>query len=228
MTAPGIQRLLPGGLRRYLLHFEAAIDRAVADFSASLPPGSRVLDAGAGETRHKGLFQAHTYIGVDLGVGDSQWDYRDLDAVANLEALPFRGSVFDACINIVTLEHVPEPSAVVNELARVLRSGARILLVIPHEWEEHQQPHDYFRYTRYGIEYLLKKAGFVDLRIQPVGGFFRLLSRRVMNSLQFFPKILVIPAAILLAPAALTLPLLDGIDKHRNFTLGFICTARKP
>jgi SAM-dependent methyltransferase len=228
MTAPGLQRLLPGGLRRYLLHFEAEIDRAVSEFAASLKPGSLVLDAGAGESRHKQLFHAHTYLGVDLGIGDSEWNYADLDAIATLDALPFPDSVFDACINIVTLEHVPEPAAVVNELARVLRSGARVLLVIPHEWEEHQQPHDYFRYTRYGIEYLLKKAGFTDLRIEPVGGFFRLLSRRVMNSLQFFPKILVIPAAILLAPAALLLPLLDGLDSSRSFTLGFICTARKP
>jgi hypothetical protein len=93
--------------------------------------------------------------------------------------------------------------------------------VVPHEWEEHQQPHDYYRYTRFGAEYLLQKAGFRDIVVQPVGGYFRLMSRRLLGGLQFSKWM------ILLAPVALALPLLDSIDKQRNFTLGFICSARK-
>ena len=115
----------------------------------------------------------------------------------------------------------------VKELYRTLKPGGMILLVTPHEWEEHQQPHDYFRYTRFGMEYLLENAGFTGLVIEPVGGFFRLLSRRLLNGLQFFPGIWVIPAALVLVPPALLLPLFDGLDDRRNFTLGYVCTARK-
>ena len=68
---------------------------------------------------------------------------------------------FEASVNIVTLEHVREPARVLCELARTLAPGGRLLLIAPHEWEEHQQPHDYYRYTRYGLEYLLRQAGFV-------------------------------------------------------------------
>ncbi len=222
-----LQQRLPASLRRYILHFEAAIDDSVARFAAALAAGDRVLDAGAGEGKFASVFERQRYIGLDLGVGDTRWNYSGLDALGDLERLPFPDNCFDGCINIVTLEHVREPAAVVKELHRTLKPGGRILLVIPHEWEEHQQPHDYFRYTRFGMEYLLKKAGFMDLVIEPVGGYFRLLSRRLMNGLQFFPGIWTIPAVLILGPPALLLPLLDGLDRHRSFTLGYVCTAKK-
>ena len=145
--------------------------------------------------------------------------------------MPFRGNSFDACLNVVTLEHVPEPGCALAEISRTLIPGGALLLVAPHEWEVHQAPHDYFRYTRHGLEYLLIRAGFEHLDIQPVGGYFRLLSRRLLNGLQFFAGgwrwIGFLPAAMLLAPLALVLPLLDFLDRDRNFTLGYICTAKK-
>ena len=59
-------------------------------------------------------------------------------------------------------------------------------MIVPHEWEVHQSPHDYYRYTRHGMAYLLAKAGFAEYTIEPVGGYFRLISRRLLNGLQFF------------------------------------------
>jgi SAM-dependent methyltransferase len=227
MSFERTQQRLPAFLRRYILHFEAAIDEAVSRLSRQLADGVRVLDAGAGEGRFAAAFQRQRYTGIDLGIGDSGWNYTGLDAVGDLERLPFPDNCFEACLNIVTLEHVREPASVVAELYRTLKPGGIVLMVTPHEWEEHQQPHDYFRYTRFGMEYLLKKAGFCDLVIEPVGGFFRLLSRRLLNGIQFFPGIWAIPAALVLAPPALILPLFDHLDDRRNFTLGYICTARK-
>ncbi len=222
---------LPRSLRRHILYFEAAIDDALADFAARVDAGARVLDAGCGEGRHARFFPQARYCGVDLGVGDASWNYRGLDAVADLAALPFRDGTFTACINIVTLEHVREPRVVARELARTLSAGGRALLIVPHEWEVHQSPHDYFRYTRHGMLYLLEQAGFEKIEIRPVGGYFRLLSRRLLNGLQFFTGgarwIGFLPAALLLGAPALALPFLDSLDRDRNFTLGYICTAEK-
>jgi SAM-dependent methyltransferase len=223
---------LPGFLRRHVLHFESAIEDAVARFAAGIAPGEVVLDAGAGEGRYARHFAHARYCGIDLGIGDPAWNYRRLDAVADLTALPVRSDSVAGCINIVTLEHVRHPECVLREIARALAPGGRLLLVAPHEWEVHQSPHDYFRYTRHGLAYLFQQAGFADADIVPVGGYFRLLARRLLNGLQFFSGgvrwIGFLPAALFLVPPALILPFLDFLDKDRNFTLGYICMVRKP
>jgi SAM-dependent methyltransferase len=222
---------LPKPLRRHILHFEVEVEDAVAAFARALPAGVRVLDAGAGEGQYARYFARQRYCGVDLAVGDIAWDYSRLDVLANLTALPFRTGTFQAALHMVTLEHLPEPGLALAEIARTLAPGGRLLIAAPHEWEVHQAPHDYFRYTRFGLQYLLEKAGLEVIELRAVGGYFRLLARRLLNGLQFFTGgvrwLGFVPAAILLAPPALALPLLDALDRERNFTAGYLCTARK-
>jgi SAM-dependent methyltransferase len=220
---PGALRLCPDFVQRYVLDFEARIEDAVRNLAAELPTGALVLDAGAGEAQYSPFFTRHRYTAVDLGVGDAAWSYQSLDAVAALEHLPFRDGTFDAALNIVTLEHVREPARVLREIARVLKPGGRLLLVTPLDWEEHQQPHDYYRYTRYGLAYLLESAGLTVESLAPAGGLFRLLSRRLFAAGQAVP--LLIPV---FAPLALLSPLLDRFDKSRHFTLGHTCRALAP
>ena len=231
MRYSGLAYRLPRPLRRHIVYFECAIEDAVADFAGQLTAGARVLDAGAGEGQYARYFAAHRYCGVDLAVGDAAWNYSRLDAIADLTALPFPAGIFDAALHIVTIEHLREPACALAEIARALRSGGRLLIAAPQEWEIHQAPHDYFRYTRYGLAYLLEKTGFELCEMRPAGGFFRLLARRLLNGLQFFSGgvrwLGFLPATILLAPPALVLPLLDWLDRDRNFTLGYICLARK-
>lgn len=228
MRYQAVERRLPRFLRRHLLHFESVIEESLTGFAATLPAGARLLDAGAGERLHAKYFTHCRYAGVDLAVGDAAWDYGKLDAIADLTALPFADGSFDACINIVTLEHIREPGAALSEIRRTLAPGASLLLIVPHEWEVHQSPHDYFRYTRHGVAYLLDKAGFADYTIVPVGGYFRLMARRMLNGLQFFHGLWFAVAALFLVPPALVLPWFDFLDRERNFTLGYVCTVRKP
>ncbi|PYT28551.1 MAG: SAM-dependent methyltransferase [Acidobacteria bacterium] len=231
MRYSALAESLPRPLRRHVLHFESIIEDAVIRFAGGLPSGAWVLDAGAGECRYAHFFGEQRYCAVDLAVGDRAWDYSGLDALADVTVLPFRSNSFAGCLNIVTLEHVAEPGCALAEMSRALSPGGALLLVVPHEWEVHQAPHDYFRYTRHGLEYLLERAGFHEFEIQPVGGYFRLLARRLLNGLQFFSGgwrwIGFLPAAILLVPPALVLPFLDFLDRDRNFTLGYVCTAKK-
>jgi SAM-dependent methyltransferase len=222
-----LQRSMPGPLRRYVLHFDTLIEDTVAAFARSLPEKSRVLDAGAGESRHRPCFAGRRYVALDLAVGDAQWDYGALDVLGDVARLPFPNGVFDAALNIVTLEHVPEPKQVLAEIARVLRPGGRLLLIAPQEWEVHQSPHDYFRYTAHGLRYLLQATGFTVERLDPAGGYFRLMSRRLLNGLQFFPGPLMLLGALVLVPLALILPLCEPLDHRRDFTLGYVAVARR-
>ena len=231
MSYTGLAYRLPRPLRRHILNFEVEIEDAVARFAASLAPAARVLDAGAGEGQYKNRFAGQRYCGVDLGVGDVAWDYSGLDAVADLTALPFPDGIFDAALHIVTIEHLRDPGLAICEMARSLKNGGALLLAAPHEWEVHQAPHDYFRFTQFGLRHLLEKAGLEVQEMRPAGGYFRLLARRLLNGLQFFTGglrwLVFVPAAVVLVPPALVLPFLDGLDRERNFTLGYIVLARK-
>jgi len=231
MSYSALAYRLPKPFRRHILHFETEIADAVAAFARSLPAGVRVLDAGAGEGQYARYFSQQRYYGVDLAVGDSAWDYSRLDVLADLTALPYRDAAFDAALNVVTLEHLREPGLALAEIARTLAPGGRFLIAAPHEWEVHQAPHDYFRYTRYGLQYLLQQSGLEPVEIRAVGGYFRLVARRLLNGLQFFTGgirwLAFLPAAIFLVPPALILPFLDALDGERNFTAGYICIAIK-
>ena len=231
MRYSGIAYRLPRPLRRHILHFECEIEDAVQTFARQLPPGARVLDAGAGEGQYAHHFSRQRYCAVDLAVGDAAWDYSGLDVVADLTALPFAGATFTAALHLVTIEHLKEPACALAEIARTLVAGGTLLVAAPHEWEVHQAPHDYFRYTRHGLSYLLEKAGLEVGEARPIGGYFRLLARRLLNGLQFFSGGIrwlgFLPAAIFLVPPALVLPFLDFLDRDRNFTVGYICLARK-
>ena len=222
---------LPAGIRRSALRFEAAIEDHVRRFAASLPPGAKVLDAGAGEGQYRACFPRCRYTGVDLAVGDAAWDYGGLDARADLARLPFRDASFAAALNIVVLEHTREPAGVVQELGRVLERGGTLLLVAPQEWGVHQAPHDYFRFTRHGLEWLLAEAGFESLQVEPVGGFFTLLGRRLLDAVLYFQggwRWLAFPLALVSAGLlGLVVPWLDFLDREKDSTLGYICLATK-
>jgi len=227
VNVSGLAGLAPRPLLRHLKHFEAEIEDALKSFAGSLLDDAPVLDAGAGEGQYKRCFARQRYVGVDLAVGDAAWNYSALDVRGDLASLPFGAGAFDAAINIVTLEHVLHPGRVLCEMARVLKPGARLLLVAPLEWEEHQQPHDYYRFTRYGLRHLLTEAGYVELDIRPVGGVFRLLSRRLLAAAAFVPFPFDIAYFLLVLVPAMLLPFMDFLDKRRNFTLGYICYALK-
>ena len=227
-----VRRVIPPALFRRLDPFEATIKSFVGKIAASTPSSAHVLDAGAGECRFKSSFAHARYVGVDFGQGDPSWDYSRLDAFGRLEELPFQDRSFDRVISIVVLEHTAEPCRVLSEFRRVLSDNGTVHLVVPHMWEEHQRPHDYFRFTSNGIRYLMAGAGFRVDRIEPIGGFFWMLSRRLIAVLGFVQKgwrWILFPV---LAPVfGLLLPLccyyLDSLDEDKAFTLGFICEGSR-
>jgi SAM-dependent methyltransferase len=227
-----LKRFVPAPLFKRLDPFETRIRQFVVETASATPRRARVLDAGAGETRFKPDFAHARYVAVDSAQGDSAWDYSTLDAVAKLEDLPFLDASFDCVISTVVLEHLAEPGRAIQEFRRVLAPGGTVHLVVPYLWEEHQLPHDYFRFTSNGIRYLLEREGFRVRRIEPIGGFFWMLGRRLMAILSFVQKGWRWIFFPVLAPVfGLVLPLccyyLDALDGERTFTLGYICEGSR-
>jgi SAM-dependent methyltransferase len=236
MLRPGLKRAaaraLPRAVRVRLDPVEALIEEEVMRAAAGTGARDVVLDAGAGEGRHRPLFTAGRYVALDAGFGDPSWDYSGLDVLGRLEQVPLRSGVVDRILCMVVLEHTRDPRRVLEEFARVLKSGGELHLVVPFLWEEHQKPHDYFRFTRHGVELLLEGLPFEVELLEPIGGFFRVCARRCVNALGFLQGGWRWPLFVLAAPfLGLLLPLLlhhaDGLDRSRHFSLGFLVRARR-
>jgi len=227
-----LKSVVPRALYKKLDPFEASIENFVRGVAGEIPAGKRVLDAGAGQCRFKELFRHVEYVAVDFAQGDPKWNYSHLDAIGRLEDLPFASGSFDHVLCVVVLEHTPQPGRAIEEFRRVLKAGGMVHLVVPHMWEEHQKPHDFFRFTSGGVRYLLQSAGIRIRKIHPVGGFFWQLGRRLMGVLAFTQhgwRWLLFPV---LAPVfGVILPLccyyLDSLDEDRAYTLGFIAEGWK-
>ncbi|HEY62836.1 MAG TPA: SAM-dependent methyltransferase [Anaerolineae bacterium] len=232
-------RFLPEWVKRRIEVNVYELYDYIGKAGALTPSDAFVLDAGAGEGRFKPEFAHTNYIGVDLAVGDVDWNYRDLDAICNLFSLPFENNKFDVALCLQTLEHVTEPFIVIKELTRVLKPGGRLYLSAPQSWHQHQKPHDYYRYTSFGLKFLFEKANLIVEEIKPMGGYFWFLSFQLQNiNYWLFPRgmkgrrwtwpLRAINGLIFQLILPLFLFYLDPLDKTKDETFGYICTAIKP
>ena len=230
---------VPMWLRRRVEMDNTALLDFVGQVAATVPAGARVLDAGAGEGRYRPEFAHTKYVGIDLAVGDGTWDYHDLDAISNLIELPFGTNTFDAVMCTQVLEHVPEPLRVLQEIARVLKPGGRLFLTVPQSWHQHQKPHDYYRYTSFGLRYLFGRAGLQPQSIEPMGGYFWFLAFQFHNiNFWLFPRGMrgrkwTLPLRALFGVIfQLFFPFvfyyLDRLDHQKDETFGYTCIVVKP
>jgi len=226
------EKVLPLRVVTWLDPVQHLIDTEVRLVSQRLQDGQIVLDAGAGEAKHKRYFKRGRYLALDAGYGDAAWDYSGLDIRGDLEHIPLRNDSIDCILCMVVLEHTRDPRRVLLEFARVLKTGGSLVTVVPFLWEEHQIPHDYFRFTRYGVRSLFESSPFrIDL-LSPMGGFFWVCARRSISLLTFFqggwrwiPFVLLAPFFGFLFP--LLLYSLGGLDRTQNYSLGFRIRATK-
>lgn len=132
----------------------------------------RMLDIGAGEVdRYARFFDFSERITTDTRPGSN------VDVVASADALPFPDASFDSIVCTQVLEHVTEPKKVVEEMYRLVKAGGVVLATIPQTAPLHEEPHDYYRYTRYGITHLFEQAGFHISALEQEGGIGTMLAQ---------------------------------------------------
>ena len=96
---------------------------------AATPPGSRVLELGAGpgflEPAARDRRPDLRWFASDLHA--APWN----DLAADAGRLPLAGASVDAVLGLDVLHHLPDPAAFFRESARVLRTAGRVALVEP-------------------------------------------------------------------------------------------------
>lgn len=190
--------LAPNSSRIYLARFA---QRA----AASIPSGSTVLDAGAGESPYQSFFSHVRYEATDIRQIDKSTNR--LSFLSDLNHIPVRGDHYDLIFCSQTLEHVPEPLNVLGEFHRVMVPGGRLWLSAPFFFAEHEIPIDYFRYTQFGLTHLLQRAGFTVESIDWLEGYFGTLAYQLrvaakelpLHPQAYRPGLLRLPTIIVVA-----------------------------
>ncbi len=127
----------------------------------------RMLDVGAGQLdRYGKRFTVTEHVKMDVGPG------ANVDIVGSADAIPLPDESFDTVLCTQVFEHLSHPFESAREIYRVLKPGGYFIMTVPQMNELHEEPHDFFRYTRFGLESLFSEAGFTVVEYSQRGGFF--------------------------------------------------------
>lgn len=193
-----------------------------------------LLDVGCGSKPFAPLFAGRVtrYWGSDLA-GSRYLGAARPDAYATAGAQPFRAATFGTVLGLSMLTYLPEPLAAIQEFHRVLKPGGVLLLEFTQMVPLHDEPHDYFRFTRCGAELLLRRAGFEPLEFVPVGGLMARVGLSTIAALQKLNRgptrvLTELPVRILYVVLQLGFELLDRLCFDPREVLAHVVVARKP
>jgi len=119
----------------------------------------RTLDVGCGSKPYAQLYRSDEYVGLEIDTPQNRAG-KKADHFYDGKLFPFADSTFDSLVANEVFEHVFNPDQFLDETFRVLKPGGMTLLTLPFVWDEHEQPHDFARYSSFGIRALLEKHGF--------------------------------------------------------------------
>lgn len=155
---------------------EIVLQRALAQHARGA-----VLDAGCGSMPYRRLIEGYagSYDGLDIEARTP--GVRFICSVTDMAPVP-DGS-YDTVVCSEVLEHVVAPGAALSEIARVLKPGGRLVLTVPFLGRLHEEPHDYFRFTKHGLAALIEDTQLTMESIEPTGSIASFLGHQVSLAL---------------------------------------------
>lgn len=129
-----------------------------------------LLDVGCGTRPYLPIYGPRVGMHVSIDVPTSLHGLENVDVVASSLQLPFTANVFHTVVCTEVAEHVPDPVRMLREINRVCKLGGILFISVPFLYGLHEYPHDFHRFTVYGLKGLLESTGFEILRFEARGG----------------------------------------------------------
>jgi SAM-dependent methyltransferase len=136
-----------------------------------------LIDLGCGNVPLYNVYREYIVdnVCVDWPNDNHQNSFVDKECDLNL-LLPFDSGAFDSIIISDVLEHIHTPQLLWQEMARILKTDGYLLMNVPFYYWLHEEPHDYYRYTRYALEKFAAESGFQIMKLLPIGGIPEVLA----------------------------------------------------
>ena len=187
----------------------------------------RLIDIGCGEKPYEEM--AKPFVTNHLGIDHmgTQHEREAIDAYASADSLPVQNESFDSALCTAVIEHLEEPQRAITECHRVLRPGAHAIFLAPLIWHLHEEPHDFFRFTKYALRSLFERGGFQVVEISALSGFWVTFGQLFVYYLYELSRVrwlaplrwAVPPAGALIQRAALGL---DRLHKAERWTWAYL------
>lgn len=178
-----------------------------------------LLDIGSGFSPYKPFFKnIIKYIKMD------KFEYLNAkpDIIGDALYIPLKDSSIDSVFSSQVMEHVTNPQKMVDEIYRVLKKDGICIITTHMAQVLHGEPHDYFRFTEYGLKELFKKFKYVE--VKPNGGallaIFQLFIFAIDEKFPIISKPIVIFLNIIIKP-------LDKTFFDKRFTINYLVYAIK-
>jgi SAM-dependent methyltransferase len=129
----------------------------------------KLIDIGCGNKPYEALMKNVTeYTGCDI----VQSSEERVDVLCEANNIPLPSDSFDTAFSTQTIEHVADHKGLVKEAFRLLKKDGYFIVSGPMSWTLHEEPYDFFRFTKHGFRYLLEEAGFEVVEILSNGGMW--------------------------------------------------------
>ena len=169
------------------------------------------------------FIEKYAFDGPVLDVGGASAPFRTwFPRIQSLDISPDRGAdiigdahdmhmIADASYDVVlctsVLEHCIDPKKVLGEIRRILKNDGRLILSVPFIFPIHDAPHDYWRFTKFGLYHLLEDFEIEEFvedmnTVETMGYMFHRLYLQTGKKLSFFIR----PMALMLSKFCYLLP----------------------
>lgn len=168
--------------------------RFLRTFLSKIKPDESILDVGSG--KESVLPGDYPKIKIDINFDNKP------DLVGSAVDIPLKALSVDHICCSWLFEHIEEPVKTLLEFDRILRTGGYLYLTTNFVWHLHEEPRDFYRYTKHGLDYLFTNYGKWKIIFhKPTAGFWITISQivnyKLVNILKSIHPIVTLPVQVI-------------------------------
>lgn len=190
----------------------------------------RTIDIGCGAKPYRDLLAPYVSEHIGLDHEQTLHDKLGVDLFGTAYNIPVEDASFDTAVCTAVLEHLEEPEAALRECMRVLKPGGVAIYSVPFIWHLHEEPRDFYRFSKYGLAYLFGKVGAEVVELKALSGFWVTFGQLLVYNLHRLNRG---PLRLLRIVDAIGLLIqfvaygLDKLDRTEQWTWMYMVVARK-
>ncbi len=145
-----------------------------------------LLDLGCGKVPLYQIYKDYIADNICIDWKNTPHQSEHLDYECDLNrGIPLPDEHVDTILLTDVLEHVCDPDCLLDEIRRVLKTNGKLILTVPFLYGIHEEPHDYFRYTKFKLMDFCRENQLELLLLESYGGFLETLLDLLGKGLAF-------------------------------------------